>query len=37
MFELLIGYTAFALLGVTTLPLDPDGFMPFQDNYYRGR
>ena len=32
--ELLLIYTAFALAkGATTFPLDPDGFMPFQDNY----
>jgi lipid-A-disaccharide synthase-like uncharacterized protein len=32
--ELLLIYTAFRLLGVTTLPLDHDGFMPFQENYW---
>jgi len=32
--ELLIIYTAFRLLGTTTLPLDADGFMPFQEHYW---
>jgi lipid-A-disaccharide synthase-like uncharacterized protein len=32
--ELLLIYTAYRLLGVTTLPLDPDGFMPFQEHYW---
>jgi len=32
--EILLIYTAYRLFGVTTLPLDPDGFMPFQENYW---
>ena len=33
MSELRLIYTAISLVGATTFPLDPDGFMPFQ-NYY---
>ena len=32
--EIMILYAAFRLLGTTTLPLDPDGFMPFQEHYW---
>src|SRR3954466_12768218 len=34
MSELLLIYSAFALAAASTLPLDPDGFMPFQHNYW---
>jgi lipid-A-disaccharide synthase-like uncharacterized protein len=38
MSELLLAYVAFSLAsggaGATTLPLDPDGFMPFQQHYW---
>ncbi|HTL31272.1 MAG TPA: lipid-A-disaccharide synthase N-terminal domain-containing protein [Tepidisphaeraceae bacterium] len=27
-------YSAIVLAGASTLPLDPDGFMPFQHNYW---
>jgi lipid-A-disaccharide synthase-like uncharacterized protein len=32
--ELLCIYTAFTLAAATSLPVDPDGFMPFQNNYW---
>jgi lipid-A-disaccharide synthase-like uncharacterized protein len=32
--ELLVIYAAASLFGVTTMPLDHDGFMPFQENYW---
>jgi len=34
MSELLLIYSAFALASASTLPMDPDGFMPFQHNYW---
>ena len=35
MSELMLAYLAWSLAaGATTFPLDPDGFMPFQHNYY---
>jgi lipid-A-disaccharide synthase-like uncharacterized protein len=32
--ELLCIYTALTLAAATSLPVDPDGFMPFQHNYW---
>jgi lipid-A-disaccharide synthase-like uncharacterized protein len=32
--ELLLIYAACRLFATTTLPLDPDGFMPFQEHYW---
>jgi len=34
MSELLLIYTAFSLAAATSLPSDPNGFMPFQNNYW---
>ena len=35
--ELLAIYSAFSLAAATTLPVDPDGFMPFQGNHWLWR
>ena len=34
MSELLLIYTAARLLGASTMPMDSEGFMPFQQNYW---
>jgi lipid-A-disaccharide synthase-like uncharacterized protein len=34
MVDLVMIYAAMSLLAATTLPLDHDGFMPFQQNYW---